>query len=151
MGIHCCQQWLIRLQTHLLLRTALRCMPVTALLLEETSMPLQLPDTLMNWERRPWDLVSGQVDHTFELSYQPRKGKSMAVERSKSVAITAYQRSYEHKRQTANEYQSDQCFEPCCSWPRKMNQKRLQASRYAIGSKTSNSDKDTGLAFGAKL
>ena len=146
MGIHCCRQWLIRLQTHLLLRTALRCMPVRALLLEETSMPPQLPDTLMNWKRRPWGLVSGQVDRTFELSYQPRKGKSMAMERSRSLAMTAYQRSYEHKRQTANEHRCDQCFEPCCSWPWKMKPKRLQASRYAIGCKISSSDnKDTGF------
>ena len=64
-------------------------MPVRALPLEGTSMRLQLPDRSMNWERRPSDLISGQVDCTFELSYQPRKGKSMAMKRRKNVAMTA--------------------------------------------------------------
>ena len=64
-------------------------MSVRALPLEGTNMPLQLPDRSMNWERRLLDLVVEQVDRTFELSYQPRKGKSMAMKRSQSVAMTA--------------------------------------------------------------
>ena len=55
-------------------------------------MLLRLPDKSMNWGKRLLDLVVGQVDRTFELSYQPRRGNSMAVERSKSVAMTANER-----------------------------------------------------------
>ena len=48
---------------------ALRYMLVRALLLEETSMLLQLPDTWMSWGRRLLGLVVGQVDRTFVCEY----------------------------------------------------------------------------------
>lgn len=45
-------------------------MLVRALILEETSMLLQLPDTRMSWGRRLSGLVVGRVDRTICMSIQ---------------------------------------------------------------------------------
>lgn len=62
-------------------------MLVRALLLEETSMLLQLPDTWMSWGRRLSGLVVGQVDRTICINVQLADEKAVKfIGRSKYVS-----------------------------------------------------------------